>query len=187
MRKHTNEKCEVFQIIARHLWKLWKNLSHSIIDYKKVQVHWTQTWKSWFSWGTVSLWSSLMWQGQLLWVFQRYNLYKFMTAYNIYRFANWNRNNHSIESLWARRHPLVCSLHLGCLPCLPTDALEFLLKAVVWVVELGGKPLSVELVPWSGIANPVLLNQGFKAISRCSERPFLFRQQWKIIWIDPDP
>lgn len=118
---------------------------------------------------------------------ERYNLYKFMTAYNIYRFANWNSNNHSMEALWARRHPLVCSLHLGCLPCLHTDALDLLLKAVVWVVELGGKPLLVELVPWSSIANPVLLNQGFKAISRCSERPFLFRQQWKIIWIDPDP
>lgn len=43
IRKHTNGKCEVFQIIARDLWKLWKNwnlfslpLPHSMIDYKEV-------------------------------------------------------------------------------------------------------------------------------------------------------
>lgn len=115
------------------------------------------------------------------------DLYKFMTALNIHSFVNWNSNNRSIEALWARRHPLVFSLYLGCFLCLHTDALELLVKAPVRVVELGEKPLSVELVPWSSIANPVLLNQGFKAISQYSERPFLFRQQWKIIWIDPDP
>lgn len=81
----------------------------------------------------------------------------------------------------------MCSLLLGCLPCLHTDALELLLKDLVWVVELGGKPFSVEPVPWSSIANLVLLNQGFKEISWYSERLFLSRPQWKIIWIDPDP
>ena len=112
------------------------------------------------------------------------DLYKLMTAHNIYRFSNENSNKHSIEVLWARRHSPLCSRDLGCLP---HRRMELCLRALVWVVEWEGKPLSGELVPWSSIENPVLLNQDFKVISQYSERPFLFRQQWKIIWIDPDP
>lgn len=48
------------------------------------------------------------------------DLYKLMTAHIICRFAKQKSNKRDIEAVWAIRHSLLNSMHVGYVPCLHT-------------------------------------------------------------------